>query len=80
MQATLMHKKNLVIKGGNSVTNPYKIHYDVILAEKRAHMEKYKNSILWSPKYTPWHFKNMFLYPAIGVCFLMLYIRYVAIP
>ena len=70
----LMDKK-FSVKGGTSITNPYKEYQDVILAERREVQEYYKNSVLWSQKYTPWHFKNFFLYPAIGVAFLMLYIR-----
>lgn len=75
----LMDSK-FMVRGGTSVTNPYKLHQDVIIAERLELVEKYKKSILWSPKYTPWHFKNFFLYPAICVCFLMLYIRYIAVP
>lgn len=73
-------KPNFAVKGGNSKTNPYKIHYDIALAERRNLLEKYKNSIIWSPRYTPWHFKYIFLYPAAFVAFLMFYIRYIAIP
>jgi len=43
-------------------------------------MMKYDKSILWSPVYTPKHFKYMFLLPACCVLMLMLYIRYIAQP
>ena len=52
----------------------------LVVAERRAQLEYYKESVLWSPKYTPFHFKFMFLYPFIFVMLLMAYIRYVAIP
>lgn len=35
---------NLHVKGGDSQTNPYKIPYELVLAEKRELFEKYKNS------------------------------------
>ena len=35
---------NLTIKGGDSLTNPYKIPYELALADKREALEKYKNS------------------------------------
>jgi hypothetical protein len=43
-------------------------------------MMKYEKSWLWSPVYTPTHFKYMFLLPACLVLMLMLYIRYIAHP
>ena len=43
-------------------------------------MMKFQKSILWSPVYTPNHFKYMFLLPACLVLMLMLYIRYIAQP
>jgi hypothetical protein len=69
-----------VVRGGNSQSNPYKIHYEIILAERRAQLEYYKNSVLWSPRYTPKHFKYLFLYPAICIALLMLYLRYIQLP
>ncbi|KAL4493666.1 hypothetical protein ABPG72_004159 [Tetrahymena utriculariae] len=80
LQNTLYLQPKFCVKGGTSKNNPYKHTYDVILAERRELHEYYKNSILWSPKYTPWHFKNYFLYPALCVAFLMFYIRYIATP
>lgn len=68
------------IRGGTSKTNPYKVVYEVIVSERRAQLEHYQNSILWSPRYTPRHFKYLFLYPAICVLGLCLYIRYIALP
>lgn len=53
---------------------------DVVIAERREAHAYYSKSVLWSPRYTPWHFKNYFLYPALAVAFLMLYIRYIATP
>jgi hypothetical protein len=41
---------------------------------------KYEKSILWSPVYTPKHFKYMFLIPGCFVALLILYIRYIAQP
>lgn len=41
---------------------------------------KYENSYLFSPVFTPDHFKYMFLLPASLVLMLMLYIRYIAQP
>ena len=76
----LLIQPKFVVLGGNTKTNPYKIHYDVILAERKDQLMKYQNSILWSPRYTPWHFKYIFLYPAICVAFLMFYLRYIAMP
>jgi hypothetical protein len=70
----------LIVKGGSTKTNPYKVHYDLVLAERREELEKYRKSVLWSPKYTPWHFKYIFFYPFLWVMFLMWYIRYIAIP
>jgi hypothetical protein len=36
--------------------------------------------VLWSPRFTPWHFKNIFLIPSFFVAVLIWYITYVAIP
>lgn len=76
----LTYYPKMTIKGGNSKNNPYKVIYEVIVAEKRAQLEYYNNSILWSPRYTPTRFKYLFLYPAIVVVGLLLYIRYIATP
>ena len=70
----------LRVKGGTTKTNPYKVHYDVILAERRYAIDYYKDSILWSPKYTPWHFWNLFFFPSIFVLFFLFYWRHVAVP
>jgi hypothetical protein len=70
----------VVVKGGTSKTNPYKVHYDLILSERREYHEYLKNSVLWSPRYTPRHFLLGFLFPAVLVAGLMCYIRYIAIP
>lgn len=43
-------------------------------------MIKYEKSWLWSPVFTPKHFKYMFLLPGCLVLLLMLYIRYIAQP
>lgn len=69
-----------VVKGGNSKTNPYKIHYDMIIAEKREKYELLKNSLLWSPNYTPKHFKFLFVYPVICIAFFLFYLRNIAWP
>lgn len=76
----LLIQPKFSIKGGNSQTNPYKIHFDIILAERREQIQNYQKSILWSPRYTPWHFKYIFLYPVFFIIFLMLYLRYIAMP
>lgn len=31
----MLNHRNLVVKGGNSLTNPYKIPYELVLADKR---------------------------------------------
>eukprot|EP01017_Pseudomicrothorax_dubius_P048307 TRINITY_DN8767_c0_g1_i1.p1 TRINITY_DN8767_c0_g1~~TRINITY_DN8767_c0_g1_i1.p1 ORF type:complete len:195 (-),score=47.81 TRINITY_DN8767_c0_g1_i1:139-723(-) len=80
LRKALMLRPKLKVVGGTTKTNPYKAQYDMIVAERRAELEYYKNSILWSPRYTPKQFKYLFFYPAIMVFLLMLYIRYVAVP
>jgi hypothetical protein len=52
----------------------------MVLKEKEADMMKYEKSILFSPVFTPSHFKYAFLLPASLVLLLMLYIRYIAQP
>ena len=76
----MLNNHKFSVKGGTSLTNPYHEIQDVILAERLEIQEYYKKSVLWSPKYTPWHFKNFFLYPAFFVAFILFYIRYIAIP
>ena len=76
----LQYHPKFVVKGGNSKNNPYKVQYELVLAERRNQLEYYKNSVLWSPRYTPKHFKYLFLYPAICVALLMLYLRYIQLP
>ncbi|KRX10517.1 hypothetical protein PPERSA_01529 [Pseudocohnilembus persalinus] len=80
LQVKMLANKKFHIKGGTSQTNPYKDIQDLIIADRRELVQKYQKSVLWSPKYTPWHFKNFFLYPAMGVVVLMFYIRYIAVP
>ena len=49
---------------------------------------KYENSVLWSPQFTPWHFKYWFALPGIFllinsaffVLSLILYVHYIAQP
>ena len=76
----LMLQPKFAVKGGNSKTNPYKIHFDIALAERRDQIEKFQNSILWSPRYTPWHFKFLFVYPVIMIAFFLFYLRNIALP
>jgi hypothetical protein len=80
LQRTLDVYPKLQIKGGTSKTNPYKVHFEIIIAEKKAALSYYENSILWSPRYTPTHFKYMFFYPLIAILTLLWYLRYVAWP
>ncbi len=54
--------------------------FDLVLKDREAHMVKYEKSWMFSPVYTPNHFKYMFLLPACFVLMLMLYIRYIAQP
>lgn len=63
--------------GGTSLSNPYKEQYDVYRAEQREQLEMYKQSVLWSPEFTPSKFKMMFLYPFAGALFMLWYIRYI---
>lgn len=75
LRRRLAFQPKYVVKGGNSKTNPYKILYDVELANRRERFEELNNSILWSPHYTFSHFK----YFVAGVCFttlFMCYLRY----
>ena len=80
LQRALERYPKLQIKGGTAKTNPYKIQYEVIIAEKRTQLAYYENSILWSPRYTPRHFKFLFLYPTIAIIFFCFYLRYIALP
>lgn len=61
-------------------SNPiYRPAYELIRQERVAEVRKYEDSFLWSPEFTPTHFK-IFLYPSIFVVFLIFYIHYVAVP
>lgn len=80
LESSLKKFPKMSITGGTSKTNPYKYHYDVVVATRRAELEIYKNSVLWSPRYTPAKFKYAFLYPAILVIMFLLYLRYVHTP
>lgn len=40
----------------------------------------YRESVLWSPEFTPLKFKYMFMYPAFFAVFLLWYIRYIQWP
>lgn len=44
IQYVLQRNPNLQIKGGNSLTNPYKVPYELVMAESREAMQVYKNS------------------------------------
>ncbi|CAD8096573.1 unnamed protein product [Paramecium primaurelia] len=83
-KAIVLHVMNknpkLKIKGGNSMTNPYKIPYELAIADQIDQMEKYKNSILWSPRMTPKKFTFAFIYPMGFALVLLWYIHNVAIP
>ena len=70
----------LKVKGGNSLTNPYKIPYELAVADRLDAMDKYKDSVLWSPRYTPKHFVFLFLYPMGFALILVWYIHYVQMP
>ena len=54
--------------------------FDLVLKDKEAEMMTYEKSYLFSPVFTPNHFKYMFLLPASLVLMLILYIRYIAQP
>ena len=62
------------------MTNPYKIPYELAIADKIEEMEKYKNSVLWSPRMTPKKFTFSFIYPMGFALILVWYIHNVAIP
>lgn len=51
-----------------------------MVKDKEAELIKYEKSLLFSPIFTPKHFKYMFLLPAVCVALLILYIRYIAQP
>lgn len=80
LQRTLDRYPKLQIKGGTTKTNPYKLHYEILLAEKRTQLAYYENSVLWSPRYTPTHFKYLFLYPFTLVILFLVYLRYIGMP
>lgn len=77
VQVRMITNQNLTI----SQNNPeYTEVFELVLKEKEAEMMRYEKSWLWSPVYTPAHFKYMFLLPGCLVLMLMLYIRYIAQP
>jgi len=80
LQRTLEKYPKMQIKGGTSINNPYKIHYEILIAEKKARLVYYENSVLWSPRYTPTHFKYLFLYPLICILAFFWYLRYIQLP
>lgn len=80
LQKQLEHNPNILIKGGNSKTNPYKETYDLVIAEKKAMVDIYTKSKLWSPRFNPKRFRTTFVIP-MGCCFLLiLYLHYIQIP
>lgn len=40
----MMRNSNLQVKGGTSLTNPYKVPYEIVLAESREAAIKYNKS------------------------------------
>jgi hypothetical protein len=83
-QAILDHalycKPKLQIKGGTALSNPYKVHYDMAIAEKKLKLEIYTKSKLWAVRFTPATFKYLYCIPmafGIGLC---VYLHYVQIP
>ena len=73
IEQRLGSNKNMTISPNNQ---EYAEAFDLVLKDKEAEMMAYEKSWLWSPVYTPNHFKYMFLLPATMVLLLMLYIRY----
>jgi|JI6StandDraft_1071083.scaffolds.fasta_scaffold05757_3 hypothetical protein len=41
---------------------------------------RYENSVLWSRRFTPWHFKYFAVLPAAFVFVLLVYLRYIGTP
>jgi hypothetical protein len=74
LRRRLTYQPKFVVKGGNSKNNPYKILYDVELANRRERFEELKNSRLWSPHYTISQFK-IFVAGLCFVIFLFFYTR-----
>lgn len=60
LQKSITRNPRLQIKAGTSLTNPYKEHYDMWLAERKVQSEILEKSKLWSHKFTPIHFKYMY--------------------
>ena len=56
----LLKNPKMKVKGGTSLTNPYKVHYDMVIANKRLQVEILEKSKLWSPRFTPGTFKFQF--------------------
>lgn len=54
----------IIVKAGTSDTNPYKEHFDIVLADRRDQLMKYQDSILWSPRYTPQYFPYLDILPS----------------
>ena len=79
LRRLLNNSPKLTVQCGDSTTNPYKIHYDIIQADRRSALEKYKKSILWSPHFTPTKFK-IFIYPFIAYIGFLVYLRYIVWP
>jgi hypothetical protein len=73
----MISSTNITISQNN---REYAEAFELIVKEKEAELMKYEKSVLWSPVYTPKHFKYMFLLPAFFVALLILYIRYIAQP
>ena len=73
----MLASKHLTVSANNQ---EYADAYELVVKEQEAHMMKYEKSVLWSPVFTPTHFRWMFVIPAIGVLLLMLYVRYIAQP
>lgn len=64
-----------------TASNPvYRNAFEIMKQQKIDQVQKYEDSFLWSPKYTPNNFKYSFLIPLTFVLLLGLYIRFIAIP
>ena len=77
VEKRLLASSNLTVATNNK---EYKEVFDLVMKDKESEMMKYQKSWLFSPVFTPTHFKFMFLLPAALVLMLMLYIRYIAQP
>ena len=76
----LMKNPKQKIKGGTALTNPYKQHFDMVIAEKRLHIELLEKSKLWSPRFTKNHFKFHFGIPVACGLLLVTYLHFIQIP